>query len=79
VKPGPKTNAKQRHKMAALYFASCLFDDGSDLYRICELVEANYGVIVSPTQVREFAELHAKAASKINFGEFRTASDLLGY
>jgi hypothetical protein len=75
-KPGPKANAKLRHKMAALYFCSIANEEGWTLERISKLCEALYGVGVTPDQIARWAEVHRKAAKKLK-EEFRTTNDLM--
>jgi hypothetical protein len=76
LKPGPKVNAKLRHKKAAMYFCSVGLDEGWSPHRVAELCFELYGLEVTPFQVTEFAEMHAKFADKINWPEFRVENDL---
>jgi hypothetical protein len=77
LKPGPKPNAKLRHKMAALYFCSVAVDEGWSSYRIAELCEDLYGVVVTPAQIERWAGIHRRAAEKIKKVEFRVKNDLM--
>jgi hypothetical protein len=78
LKPGPKANAKLRHKKAALYFTSISCDEGiwtcEEISRLCE---ALYGVKVSPDEIVAWEKAHRKAAEKIKETEFRTTNDLM--
>ncbi len=76
LKPGPKKNAKLRHKMAALYFCSVATEEGWTCERIGQLCEFWYGVVVTPDQIARWADVHRKAAKKLK-EEFRTIPDVV--
>lgn len=76
LKPGPKTNAKLRHKMAALYFCSIAGEEGWDCAKISLFCENYYGIVVTPEQIVRWSEVHRKHAKKLK-EEFRTTNDLL--
>lgn len=69
LKPGPKVNARMRHRQAALYFAVTLVDGGSSAERASELMQTLYGVSAAPLSIREFHAVVKK------FAESRTRED----
>jgi hypothetical protein len=66
LKPGPKTDAAERHRKAALYFCAIAIDEGWTPERTSELCLKLYGVKITPLTIRDWSELNKK------FAEFRT-------
>jgi hypothetical protein len=76
IKPGPKPGADRRHRMAAMYFAACLMDDGRSATRVAKLVLDCYGVKVEPEHLERWVAMYHRTCEKLPL-EFRTQPDLV--